>query len=95
MAITQEHLDRAVALAKQRGATRVVLFGSAAEKPEEARDLDLAIAGVPGWTFFKLAAEMERELRVPLDVIPLDGADGQQNAFAKRVDARGRVLYQA
>lgn len=91
MPITQEHLNQAVAIAKKHGATRLLLFGSAVSKPEAARDLDLAVDGVPGWDFFRLAAELERVLRVPLDVVPLD----EDDPFARRVEERGRVLYES
>jgi predicted nucleotidyltransferase len=41
MAIQEEQLERAVALAKAYGARRLILFGSALTRPEQARDLDL------------------------------------------------------
>jgi predicted nucleotidyltransferase len=52
MAIGQKQLDRAIALAKAYGATRLILFGSAATTPEQASDLDLACDGVAGWRFY-------------------------------------------
>ena len=52
MAVNQAHLDRAVALAKAYGATRLILFGSALLKPQQARDLDLACDGVTGWKLY-------------------------------------------
>jgi predicted nucleotidyltransferase len=48
MAIQQEQIERAVALAKDYGATRLILFGSAVTAPEQASDLDLACDGVSG-----------------------------------------------
>ncbi len=53
MAIQKEQLDRAIALAKAYGATRLILFGSAATAPEQARDIDLACDGVTGWKFYE------------------------------------------
>lgn len=90
MPLTQDHLDRAVAIARRYGADRVVLFGSAVNNPERARDLDLAIGGVGGWAFFGMAAEMERAVPLPLDVIPLE----PETPFTRRVAARGRLLYE-
>jgi len=72
MPVTAEQIDDAVAVARRYGASRVVLFGRALTDPEHARDLDLAVGGVSGWTFFEMAADMESTLRIPLDVIPLD-----------------------
>jgi len=90
MPVTVDHLDRAVAIARRYGASRVVLFGSALSDPAQARDLDIAIGGVPGWDFYKLAADLESELRVPVDVVPLE----PETRFVRRVRERGRVLYE-
>ena len=38
-------MDRIVSLAKRYGATRLILFGSAATAPSKARDIDLASDG--------------------------------------------------
>jgi len=38
MAVTPEQIEKAVGLAKAYGASRVILFGSAAEDPERARE---------------------------------------------------------
>jgi predicted nucleotidyltransferase len=88
MAINQEHLDRAVALAKAYGATRLILFGSAATSPERARDLDLACDGVTGWKFYELGARLEEELRIPLDLVPLTPS----TRFTRLIERRGKVL---
>jgi predicted nucleotidyltransferase len=88
MSVTQNQIDRAVAVARRYGARRVFLFGSALDDPENARDLDLAVEGVEGWDFFRMSAEMEREADVLLDVIPLDRDDW----FTRRVRERGRAL---
>jgi hypothetical protein len=55
-----------VAVARDFGVTRLLLFGSAMENPENARDLDLACAGVPGWRLFEFAAVLKSTLKVPL-----------------------------
>jgi predicted nucleotidyltransferase len=90
MPVTQDQIDRAVAVARRYGARRVLLFGSALDDPTTARDLDLAVEGVDGWEFFGMAAEMEREAEVVLDVISLDKDDW----FTQRVRERGRPLYE-
>jgi predicted nucleotidyltransferase len=72
MPVRPEHIETVKRLAREYGATRLVVFGSAADDPETARDLDVAIDGVPGWTFFRMSAEIQEEIDVPVDVIPLD-----------------------
>jgi predicted nucleotidyltransferase len=88
MAVQQEQIERAVALAKAYGATRLILFGSAATAPDQARDLDLACDGVSGWKFYELGARLEEELRIPLDLIPLD----PPTRFTRLIEQRGKVL---
>jgi predicted nucleotidyltransferase len=88
MTILQEQLDRAIALAKAYGATRLILFGSAVSAPEQARDLDLACDGVTGWKLYELGARLEEELRIPLDLVPLSPS----NRFTRLIEQRGKVL---
>jgi predicted nucleotidyltransferase len=88
MAISQEQVERIKELAKAYGATRLILFGSAVDNPDEARDIDLACDGVPGWKLYELAARLEEELHAPLDVVPLN----PPTPFTRLVEKRGKVL---
>jgi predicted nucleotidyltransferase len=88
MAIQPEQLERAVTLAKAYGARRLILFGSALTRPEQARDLDLACDGVTGWKLYELGARLEEELRVPLDLVPLT----PPTRFTRLIERRGKVL---
>ena len=88
MAIDQTHIERALALAKTYGATRLILFGSALEAPGKATDLDLACDGVSGWRLYELGARLEEELRIPLDLLPLS----PPTRLTRLIEARGKVL---
>jgi predicted nucleotidyltransferase len=88
MAIQQKQLERAIALAKAYGATRLILFGSALSRPEGARDLDLACDGVAGWKLYELGARLEEELQVPLDLIPLTPS----TPVTRLIERGGKVL---
>jgi len=90
MPVTPDEIDRAVAVARRYGARRVLLFGSALDAPDTARDLDLAVEGVTGWDFFRMSAEMEEAVRVPLDVIPLESP----SPFVRHIQRRARVLHE-
>jgi predicted nucleotidyltransferase len=81
-------LNKVIRVAQQFGATRLLLFGSALEHPEKARDLDLACDGVPGWKLFELSAALEETLGVPLDLIPLD----PPTPFTRLIEKQARVL---
>ena len=84
----ESRIVQAVALAKDFGATRMILFGSAVDSPQEARDLDLACEGVPGWKLYELAACIEDRIQVPLDLVPLT----PPTRFTEYIEARGRRL---
>ncbi len=88
MALNAADIKKIVAIARSYGATRVILFGSAAEKPDEARDLDLAFDGVPGWKLFELGARLEEELKIPLDIVSLSPA----NRFTRLIERNGQQL---
>ena len=88
MAIGQAQIEKIITMAKSYGATRLILFGSAAEMPAEARDLDLACDGVPGWKLYELAAKLEEELETPLDIVPLS----PPSRFTKHIETKGKVL---
>lgn len=90
MPVTQAHIERAVELSRQYGAVRVILFGSALEVPEQARDLDLA-CDIPGVDIFAYAGRLEEEPNLPVDVIPLT----PRNPFIEVIERRGKVLYEA
>lgn len=88
LAIQQEQIDRAVKIAKSFGATRLILFGSAVQGLDQARDLDLACDGVEGWKLYELGAQLEDSLRIPIDLIPLT----PPTRLTRLIEAQGRVL---
>lgn len=90
MSVSQEQIERCVDIARDFGATRLILFGSAQESPETARDIDLAFEGVEGWRQFEMGARMEEEVHANIDLIPLRPDD----RFSRYVERKGRVLYE-
>lgn len=87
MPVTQEQIEKIVSLAKAYGAHRLILFGGALETPEQARDIDLACDGVPGWKLYALAARLEEELHMSLDLVPLS----PPSRFTRSIEVRGRL----
>ncbi len=90
MSITPEHIQQAVDVARSYGATRVILFGSAVTSPETARDLDVAVEGVNGWSFYGLVGEMMMQMPIPVDVVALEDAAG--SVLEGEIRRFGRVL---
>lgn len=71
MDINEKTFETITLIAKEYGATQMILFGSALESPAEARDIDLACGGVTGWKLFELAAQLENALHINFDVVSL------------------------
>ena len=90
MPVPATDILRSADILRRHGATRIVLFGTALDAPEAARDLDLAVDGIEGWGFFRAAAEVEREVSVPVDLVPLS----PPSRFTRHIERRGRLLYE-
>jgi len=90
MPVTQKQIDTAIELARRFGARKVILFGSALDAPDTARDLELA-CDLPGLTLFAYAGRLEETLGLPVDVVPLT----PPNAFVRHIEQHGKVLYEA
>jgi len=88
MTINKSQIDKIISKAKAYGATHLILFGSAVENPDTARDIDIACAGINDWKLFELAGKLEEELGISLDIVPLDPS----TRFTKHVENKGRVL---
>jgi predicted nucleotidyltransferase len=88
MPFNEEYSDKITYLAKGYGVTKLILFGSAQDTPDLARDIDLACDGVPGWKLYELAALLEEAVNVPLDLVPLTPS----TRFTQMVERRGRRL---
>lgn len=86
MAFDPSKIDKIVQLAKTYGAIRLILFGSAIDSPQTARDIDIACDGIPGWKLFELAAKIEDELDIPLGMIPLPPA----SRFTQNIEKKGK-----
>lgn len=89
MPLTNEIINKAIDIAKNFGVNKLVLFGSALENVSTAHDLDLACEGINDWKFFELAAKLEDELKVQIDLFPLDNSN-----FSRHITRIGKILYE-
>jgi predicted nucleotidyltransferase len=80
-----------VEILRARGARRVLLFGSAVDDPDQARDLDLAVEGIAPEDYFDTLGELEDELPVVVDLVDLS----DDNHITRRIRKKGRVLYES
>ncbi|MGE0083081.1 MAG: nucleotidyltransferase family protein [Desulfococcaceae bacterium] len=82
-------IDRIINLSKQYGANCLILFGSYAETPDNAGDIDIACDGIKGWKIYEFAGQIENEMHIPIDIVPLS----PPNDFTRLIEAKGKVLY--
>ncbi len=91
MAITKRNIDRVVEIAKDYGATQVILFGSALDNIDNANDIDIGVLGIPDNKFLEFGGTLDIELGIPVDVIPLN----QKSPFIDYIRKKGRYIYDA
>lgn len=87
--ISQRDKQAIIETAKRYGATRVLLFGSAAGNSGKARDIDLAVEGIVPEEFFNFYGELFFRLSKPVDLIDLS----TESKFARCVRREGTPLY--
>jgi hypothetical protein len=83
-------IDRCTDIAREFGVTKLVLFGTAAESPNTANDVDFACAGIQGWDLYRFGAKLEEALGKSVDVVPLRVGD----RFSQYILEKGRTLYE-
>lgn len=90
MPITQKNIDRAIELAKEFGATKLLLFGSALTNPQKANDLDLGIEGIEPSKFFLFGGTLENIINKTVDIVPLE----IDSEFVKYIKKYGKLIYE-
>lgn len=68
---------------------RVLLFGSSASDEGEARDIDLAVEGLPPSRFFSFHGDLIFALSKPVDLIDL----GKSSKFNEIIRREGELVY--
>lgn len=85
----RDKIDKAVEILRGAGASRVYLFGSAADDGAMVgrlpHDIDLAVEGLPPEVFFGVVGLLLCELRFPVDLIDLDSG----TPFVRRLRESG------
>lgn len=84
-------LDKIVDISKDYGAKKVLLFGSYLEDTKKARDIDIAVTGIPPRNFFKYYGDVSMAVKDEVDIVDLDEIDKH---FYNRIVTKGKVLYE-
>ena len=75
--------------AKSYGAKKVVIFGSFIENQSRYNDIDIA-CDIEGLALLEFAGILENELRIPIDIFPLN----ENSDFIRSISSRGKILYE-
>ncbi len=67
---------------------KLMLFGSMLSR-QSANDIDLAVSGLSGRSFFQFHADLDGTLSLPVDMIDLD----VKSPFVDLVEITGKVIY--
>lgn len=89
MAVNLEKVPQAVQALVKRGARKVILFGSAAENPESAGDIDIAVEGIPLNRILDADVEVGDILQQPYDLVSRE----ENSGFFEIISRYGTVLY--
>ena len=90
MKISEEKLRKVVAVLRSFGATRVLLFGSCVRDPEGARDVDLAVEGIPLGQIWRADGAVTEVFDTPCDLVVREETPG----FYEIIRKRAKVLYE-
>lgn len=87
----EKELSKIVDISKNFGAKKVFLFGSLLEDKNRARDIDIAVSGIPAGDFFAYYGKVSMEVNEEVDIVDLDDVGSH---FYKRIMAKGKILYE-
>lgn len=90
-AALDSELTKIVDISKDFGAERVLLFGSCLEDVTRARDIDIAVSGIPPRKFFEYYAEVSMAVKDEVDIVDLDD---MRPYFRDCISREGKVLYE-
>ena len=85
----QHDIETAVSVLCSLGAQHVYIFGSLVEGSQDkpARDIDIAVDGLPQTSFFKAYGELLMKLDHEFDLVDLSN----EAAFSRRLKESGRL----
>lgn len=85
-------VQKAVAILRKHGASRVILYGSLARGDYHTdSDIDIGFEGIPHSRYFRVVAECLMNIPRRISVVDLTDTYG---VFRARIDEEGQVLYE-
>ena len=90
MVIPEYKLQKAVKTLCDLGARRILPFGSILDSPDTARDIDLAVEGIPLNRIVDADVAVHEILQLPMDLISRE----ENPAFFDIIKDNAKVLYE-
>lgn len=90
MKISDQKIEAIVETLRRYGARRIIVFGSYVSFPEDARDIDLGVEGIPPDRLGAAEMAVFRLLRMPFDLISRE----ETPEFYKLVEKDSNSLYE-
>ena len=86
----KDDIERATEILKKYGCSEVFIFGSLVkERFNENSDIDIAVRGLKDEDYFKVLAELGREICCEVDLIDLDD---EENRFAQFILSKKELV---
>ena len=85
-----DRLPKVVEALRRLGAKQILLFGSAAESPETARDIDLAVSGIPISKILDADVAVNDIFSFPTDLISRE----ENPRFFEIIQKYGKMIYE-
>jgi len=89
--VLETEMKKIVAISKEFGVEKILLFGSCLEDIESAQDIDIAVSGIKPREFFRYYGKVSMSVDDEVDIVDLDDV---REHFRKRILSKGRVIYE-
>lgn len=87
--ISDEDKNKLLEIAKKYNVSKLYLFGSNLDPNRDAKDIDLAVEGIPGRLFFDFYTELYFALSKPVDLVDLK----KKSLFNEMIKSKSVLLY--
>ncbi len=89
--MNNELISKLEKLSKEYGLKKLILFGSAVDSFDDARDIDFACEGLTGRKFLRFGAKLDEIFNKTVDLIQMENND----RFVREIMRKGVVIYES
>lgn len=88
----ESEVKKIIAISREFGIKKVVLFGSCVDNIEHARDIDVAIIGIRPGDFFRYYGKVSMAIRDEVDIVDFNDI---RKHLQNRIVSKGKVIYES